>query len=373
MPDRPAMSEPIPRILIVDDEKTNIDILVELLSDRYKTVVAKNGAQALKRANSDKPPNLILLDIMMPGMDGFEVCERLKQEPTTADIPIIFITGKSGVENETRALQAGGVDFIRKPFNPDVVLARIRNHLIFERQKNHLTELNQIKNRFLGMAAHDLRNPLNAICGLSELLLELDLAESDRNRYLQTIHRVGQQMLGTINDLLDVSVIESGHFDLSPTPEDLRELARDRIDLIGFAAEKKNITLQARLQATPIIPFDYDRLAQVIDNLLSNAIKFSPPGSEVTILVGESQGRLFFRVMDQGPGIDEAERDKLFGTFQKLTARPTGNEKSTGLGLAIVKKIIDAHQGEIQVESQPGKGSTFSVYLTLPDNQGQVD
>ncbi|NGZ27323.1 MAG: response regulator, partial [Magnetococcales bacterium] len=142
------MMEERATILIVDDEKSNIDVLVGLLSDDFRTLVAKNGEQALKRAVSDPKPDLILLDIMMPIMDGYEVCQRLKAEKNTSGIPVIFITGRSNVEDETRGLAIGAVDFIRKPFNPNVVLARINTHLALQRQKNRLIELNDLKNKF---------------------------------------------------------------------------------------------------------------------------------------------------------------------------------------------------------------------------------
>ncbi|MBF0454586.1 MAG: hybrid sensor histidine kinase/response regulator [Magnetococcales bacterium] len=359
------MDEPTAKILVVDDEKTNIDVLVGLLNSHYRTVVAKDGPQALKRARSDQPPDLILLDIMMPKMDGFEVCQRLKEDKATARIPVIFVTGMDDPKDETRGLESGAVDFIRKPFNPKVVLARVNTHMAIQKQKEKLVELNDMKNRFLGMAAHDLRNPLSAICGLSEMLLQMELPEADRRKFITTIRGAGKQMLNLINDLLDVSVIESGKFDLDLRPEDLAKLAKERVGLVRLLAEKKEITLVSELQETPPTFFDTDRIAQVLDNLLSNAIKFSPLGSQITVRTETQEGLVCFQVSDQGPGIPEKEQNKLFGEFQKLSVRPTGNEKSTGLGLSIVKKMVDAHQGSITVESQVGKGSTFTLALKI--------
>ncbi|NGZ29101.1 MAG: response regulator, partial [Magnetococcales bacterium] len=347
------MMEERATILIVDDEKSNIDVLVGLLSDDFRTLVAKNGEQALKRAVSDPKPDLILLDIMMPIMDGYEVCQRLKAEKNTSGIPVIFITGRSNVEDETKGLAIGAVDFIRKPFNPNVVLARINTHLALQRQKNRLIELNDLKNKFLGMAAHDLRSPLNSICGLSEILLTMELPQEEVHKFTATIHEVGMQMLHLINDLLDVTVIESGHFDLDLRPGSLNSLVEGRLALMTGLATKKGIAIHFESGETPPVAFDKERVAQVVDNLLSNAIKLSPPGSAITVCTGQQPGKVFVRVMDQGPGIPEQERERLFGAFQKLSAQPTGKEKSTGLGLSIVKRIVEAHKGEITVENRP--------------------
>ncbi|MBF0125662.1 MAG: hybrid sensor histidine kinase/response regulator [Magnetococcales bacterium] len=359
------MQEKNGKILIVDDEKTNLDVLVGLLQDEYKTIVAKNGEQALKRAATAPQPELILLDIMMPDIDGYEVCRRLKNDPETADIPIIFITGKESVQDETMALEAGGVDFIRKPFSPTVVMARIRTHLALHRQRTHLLELNALKNKFLGMAAHDLRNPLNSICGYSDILLTMTVEEGERIRFTQTIFDVASQMLHLINDLLDVSVIESGHFVLHQQSGDLADLVAERVQLMTFTAEKKGVSLVTDLQATPSFLFDRERLAQVVDNLLSNAIKFSPKNTDITVSTGQQREGVFLRVSDQGPGIPETERHQLYGAFQKLSVRPTGAEKSTGLGLSIVKRIMDAHQGVISVVNNEDRGATFTCFFPV--------
>ncbi|MEO5332165.1 MAG: hybrid sensor histidine kinase/response regulator [Magnetococcus sp. YQC-5] len=356
------------KILIVDDETTNIDILVQLLQDEYKVVVAKNGAQALKRANAAPQPDLILLDIMMPGMDGFEVCQLLQEDKATANIPVIFITGQVSFQDETRALALGAVDFIRKPFNPSVTSARIHTHLAVQQTKNRLLELNTLKNKFLGIAAHDLRNPLNSIMGLSEMMLSIEMDEHEKSQYTKTIHDIAQQMLVLINDLLDVSVIESGRFAMELQPGNLAALVNERVQLMQFVAKQKNVTINAVLYPTPETLFDPERLAQVIDNLISNAIKFTQPNTEITVHTGHQNGHIFFQVIDTGPGIPDAEQHQLFEAFQKLSVRPTAREKSTGLGLSIVKKIIDAHEGRIVATNNSVRGATFTCLLPSPGN-----
>ncbi|MBF0371214.1 MAG: hybrid sensor histidine kinase/response regulator [Magnetococcales bacterium] len=359
------------RVLIVDDMPINLRALSDTLKSHFEIQVATNGPKALQIATSSKPPDLILLDIMMPQMDGYEVCRKLKENPATREIPVIFITARNQEEDELQGLQLGAVDFITKPIRPAIVQARTRTHLALRAQQTKLEEksqklaqLNEIKNRFLGMAAHDLKNPLATIRGFSELMLEVDdLTQEDRQTFLETIHRVSNQMLNLVTDLLDVSVIESGRFTLEPKPGDLSALLDFRIHLLTLAAEKKEITLERELPKLPLIPFDAERLSQVVDNLLTNAIKFSKPGTQIRISASHRPPWVDFSVSDQGPGIPPQEREKLFKPFQKLSIKSTAGEKSTGLGLAIVLKIIDAHGGYVEVDSEVNKGTTFTVSL----------
>lgn len=233
----------------------------------------------------------------------------------------------------------------------------------FAKSERRIAELNELKNHFLGIAAHDLRNPLTTIMGMSKMLLELDLDEDKCHKFLESINRASIHMLGLVNDLLDISVIESGQFALAPKPANLARTANDRVELLELIAAQKNIRIETSIDDVPDTRYDADRIGQVIDNLLSNAIKFSAPETVVTLSVRRAGDGVEIAVADQGPGIPEDERDRLFGTFEKLSAKPTGGERSTGLGLSIVKKIVEAHEGTITIDSTVGKGSTFTVSL----------
>ncbi|MBF0399189.1 MAG: hybrid sensor histidine kinase/response regulator [Magnetococcales bacterium] len=367
-------------IMIVDDERFNLNLLQELLATEYDLIAAMNGTQALQRVTATPPPDLILLDILMPGMDGYQVLQRLKGDPTTAEIPVIFITAMSADADESKGLQLGAVDYITKPFAPSVVLARVKTQLLLQRtlrrekalnqslaHKNaELHELNQVKNQFIGMAAHDLRNPLSVLLGMSTLLLEAppSLQESTRREFLVSMQSVSEQMLGLVNDLLDVSVIESGSFILNKRSGSLAILLTERVRLAQFAAQTKRTTIHYKDNLAALAQFDAGRLGQVMDNLLSNAIKFSPAGSQIWVELIDKPDHVGFAVTDEGPGITAKEQAQLFGSFQKLSNQPTGGEKSTGLGLAISKKIVVAHGGTIQVEPAAKGGSRFTV--TLP-------
>jgi signal transduction histidine kinase len=231
--------------------------------------------------------------------------------------------------------------------------------------EQRLKELNELKDQHLGIAAHDLRNPLSSIRGMSQMLVEMELDENTQTSFLQSIYRVSDQMLTLVDNLLDVAVIESGKFDLKITEENISRLVGERIELMAKNAERKEIRLIADLQEVTDSLFDADRMRQVVDNLLSNAIKFSPSGSVVNVACGQADRNLDITVTDQGPGIPSEDLDRLFDSFEKLSAQPTGGEKSTGLGLSIVKSIVDAHGGEIEVDSEVGKGTTFIVHLPV--------
>ncbi|MBT3365744.1 MAG: transporter substrate-binding domain-containing protein [Nitrospina sp.] len=228
-----------------------------------------------------------------------------------------------------------------------------------------LQELNELKNKFLGIAAHDLRNPLTSVMGFTDLILEMDLDEQEKRKYIVTINQVGGQMLNLINDLLDVSVIESGKFEMVLRPENLKEVIENRIQLINLIAQAKQIQIKAELDDVPAIELDTERISQVLDNLLSNAIKFSKSGTTILVSLNSSDNKINFYVRDEGPGIPEQELGKLFAPFEKLSNSPTGGEKSTGLGMAIVKKFIDGHKGQISVQSKVGEGTEFKVSLPI--------
>jgi signal transduction histidine kinase len=363
------------KILIVDDDRLNLRILGGILkTEGYVFTDASSGERALEIYATFKP-DLVLLDVMMPGVDGFETCRQLHRRYGDDCAPVIFITAKSASDDIVEGLEAGAADYLPKPFKPAEVLARIRSHLqnqfLAEQQKllvGQLSAADAAKNRFLGMAAHDLRNPLASIRGLTEFLRDGTVGPltPDQLDLVNTIHDASQSMLDLVNELLDVATIEAGALKLQPEDCNLAELVAKCAYLRNIDAAKKQtrIVLPAESPALPA-RVDVDKMRQVVDNLLSNAVKYSPAGSTVTV-VFLGGGRCGFAVRDQGPGIPENERDKLFRDFGRLSVKPTGGEKSTGLGLAICRKIVEAHGGEIAAENLPGGGCEFRVTLPLP-------
>lgn len=365
------------KILVVDDDRLNIRILGSILkAEGYVLADAPTGERGLE-VYGEFQPNLVLMDVMMPGMDGFATCRELKRLHGDKSAPVIFITARNESDDVVEGLGAGGVDYLPKPFKPKEVLARIRTHLhnqVLRDQQTLLVEqlsrANTAKNRFLGMAAHDLRNPLASIRGLSEFLRDgaLGPLNSDQLDLVQTIHDASQSMLGLVNELLDVATIEAGELKLTVETHNLAELVGKSVALTNIEAAKKNTRVAFLPPAAPVmLAVDAAKMKQVIENLLSNAVKYSPPASTVTVFVATepAAGTCSFAVRDQGPGIPENERDKLFKDFGRLSVQPTGGEKSTGLGLAICRKIVEAHRGTIVAENLPGRGCEFRVTLPL--------
>lgn len=236
-----------------------------------------------------------------------------------------------------------------------------------QKKNAELVKLNDLKNQFLGMAAHDLRNPIGVILSYSEFLLEEagEALGEEHRQFLTTIRKSSDFMLSMLNDLLDITKIESGRLELELESVDLIDLIEKNVVLNRVLAAKKAILIAFQHDTDlPPTPVDRGKIDQVLNNLISNAVKFSPAGTTVTVHAFRSGDQVTVSVKDEGPGIPEAERQKLFQPFSRTSVQSTGGEKSTGLGLAIAKKIILGHRGKIWVESGIGTGSTF--YVTLP-------
>ncbi len=363
-------------VLVVDDEPDVLEITAHFLRGRgFAVERAANGAEALRMAAAG-PPDLVVLDISMPGMDGIAVLGELKKKHPATEV--IMVTANAGVETAILCLKMGAYGYLMKPLDFNLLYLDVSHALErrrmaleldesrrkLEQKVEELRKLNEQKNRFLGIAAHDLRNPLGSIRGFSDFLLEGGLDEETSQEYLRNISGASSDMLILLNDLLDIAQMESGNFDLHLANADISEMVGTRAALARLSAAKKDIAVEVHLQEGLVCLMDQDRIAQVVDNLISNAVKYSPHKTIVRVETSREGGMARVTVRDEGPGIKENERHKLFGEFQKLSARPTGGEKSTGLGLAIAKKIAEAHQGHIGVESEAGKGSAF--YFKIP-------
>jgi signal transduction histidine kinase len=278
--------------------------------------------------------------------------------------------------NALRAAVKKNVGFSCAGDKPDDLLydkmSSLNNELVamqreLTRKNAELERLNEQKNQFLGMAAHDLRNPLHAILSYSDFLLEDagDVLSEEEIEFLSIIQSSTKFMAALVNDLLDVAKIESGKLDLSMRPTDLSALVEDNVALNRPLARNKHIELALSVEELPSIRVDPRKIEQVLNNLISNAMKYSPSGTTVDVRLYQADGQALFEVEDRGEGIPEGERDTLFKPFGTTSVRGTAGEKSTGLGLVIVKRIVEGHGGEINVESELGEGSTFTVLLPL--------
>jgi CheY-like chemotaxis protein/two-component sensor histidine kinase len=362
------------KILIVDDMPVNIRILGQLLRARYHIRVATSGEKALAIAVSENPPDLVLLDIMMPVMDGYEVCRRLKSDPRSSNIPVIFITAKESVEDETKGLETGAVDYIVKPFTPSIVMARVRTHLELKRRRDELaqmtrdlTELNHMKDNLLAVCSHDLRSPLNGILGFADLLLEKEYLEPEDKEGLTHIKASGNLLLGLINDILDLSKARAEQVELEMEPLSLSEVVGHSISSLKHMTVRKDQKLHLENHCSQAqILGNASGLGRVFNNLLSNAIKFTPEKGSIRVVIEpESEDKVRVKVIDTGIGIKEEKIPYLFDQFTRTSQSGTGGEQGTGLGMSIVKEILTKHGVPIEVKSKEGKGTSFALTFVL--------
>ncbi len=392
-------------ILIVDDTPENLQVLSATLLDRgYKVRGVINGKMAIRAARAGSP-DLILLDIKMPEMDGYEVCLQLKADPKTSEIPVIFISALDEVLDKVTAFQVGGVDFITKPFHVAEVLARIEHQLTIQRLKKQLldrnTELQQeiierkkaeeaaaaaslAKSQFVANMSHELRTPLNAILGFTEVMSRDSFLGDENLENLRIINRSGQHLLELINDVLDLSKIEAGIIALDERSFDLYQLVDTLEEMFQIKAETKNLQLKFFVQPNvpQYIKTDEKKLRVCLINLLGNAIKFTLDGGRICLRVsGESKQQLaeseiypnstsgepfviLFEVEDTGVGIAAAEIDTLFDAFVQTEAGRNAAD-GTGLGLTITKKYVQIMGGDIGFKSVLGEGTSFKFNIRV--------
>ena len=364
------------KILVVDDKPENIFSLESMLSaDNIEVLTAANGNEALRIAYTETL-SLILLDVQMPGMDGFEVAQILKENNKTKDVPIIFVTAiNKDISFVVKALRGGAVDYLYKPLDIEFTRAKVSAFLrLYETQaelnrKNaELQKINSEKNYSLGVAAHDLRGPLGHIIMFSEYLIDelKDKTDDDQKEYLSIINKSSTFLLRLVDNLLDISKIEAGELKLNHQEIDFSEFLQEQINLANPHAQRKNISFAFNpYEGTISLECDPMHVSQVVNNILTNAIKFSAQGTTVTVSSALEGDEAIVHITDQGQGIPSDELPTIFNAFQKTSVKSTEGEKSTGLGLAIVKKIVEAHGGRIWADSVVGKGTTFSFSLPL--------
>jgi two-component system sensor histidine kinase/response regulator len=357
------------RILVVDDVAKNLQVVGTMLRNAgYAVMPATSGADALESVRA-QAPDLILLDLMMPEVDGLEVCRRLKAEPATRQIPVIFLTASNEMEHLVQGFEVGAVDYVTKPFNPPELLARVRTHLELKHARQQLRLMNDEKNEFMGIAAHDLRSPLNAIKGYSEMILEDPALGGENAELAHKIHEAAARMSGMIQNLLDANRIERGEMQLALAPTELNAVLAAVVEVQRPRATAKLQPIHLETDtAAAVAAVDPAVIVQVLDNLVSNAVKYSPPGKSIFVRLKRKARIVRIEVEDQGPGLSAEDQKRLFGKFARLSAKPTGGEHSTGLGLSIVKKMVEGMSGSVWCESELGKGATFIV--TFPEAAG---
>lgn len=356
-------------ILIVDDTPDNLRVLSAMLSSRgYEVRKALNGQRAIASVQSE-PPNLILLDIKMPEMDGYEVCRQLKSTPEGSEVPIIFVSALDDALDKVRAFAAGGVDYVTKPFQEAEVLARIEHQLRIQQlqhqllqQNEELLRSNRELEQFAYVVSHDLQQPLQSVTGFVRLLqlkYESTLDEVAQD-YLNRIHETGSRMQRLVQDLLAYAQV--GRQDQELQIVDCNKVLQQVLDNLREAFVNKKATLTN--DVLPIVYGNESQLIQLFQNLISNGIKFMPVDVQPKIHISVTQQKMVWRigVHDNGIGIQEENCQKIFEIFQRVHSSST--YPGTGIGLATCKKIVEQHSGQIWVDSKFGEGTSF--YFTLP-------
>ena len=353
-------------LLVVDDQESNIQVVGAALGKLgFEILPAIGGAQAFQRLAARRP-DLILLDLLMPEMDGFEVCRRIRENPDWIEIPIIFLSSADDKGLIVRALESGGVDYITKPFNHAELVTRVRTHLALKRARDDLKQLAEDRDELLGILTHDLKNHLGGMDMSAQLLRSRTEAMADPKLRLmaENISHSSSQMLAFVKEFLANASADHG-LPIKTELISLKGAASRAVQQHREAAKRKQLVFQTALEGnSAVVQADAAALDQVLDNLLSNAIKFSPPGKQIRVTVSSPGTRYVeCQVQDEGPGFSESDRTRMFRRYARLSARPTGGEPSTGLGLSIVKKLVLAMHGELACESTPGNGATFTVRL----------
>lgn len=389
------------KILIVDDNPDNVDRIIDLLNETEKKFMfyqALNGKVACMIAEK-KLPDLIISDWDMPVMDGIELIKCLKSVESTKDIPVIMYTGVM-TENEhlKTALDSGAVDYIRKPVEKLELTARVHSMLKLsdsikkikeqncallqqkkeittnkeeiEEKNNKLQELNATKDKFFSIIAHDLKNPFHGILELSDLVLntETKVSLEELTQCLELINATAKSTYKLLENLLEWSLAQTGRIEFNPDSINLSGLAIDVITLTENSAKAKNITIENQILNGLTVFADPYMLYTILRNLIANAIKFTNKDGKIYIWALQKDDEVEVTVSDNGIGISEKMKDKLFKVSEKVTTAGTENENGTGLGLILCKEFVEKHKGKIWVESTQGKGSDFKFSLPLYNN-----
>lgn len=364
-------------VLVVDDEELNVRFLSTYLSRKGYTVsTAQTGQQALNQIK-EKMPDVVLLDVMMPEMDGFEVCRRLREDPATHMLPVIMVTALSSVEDEVRALDSGADDFLPKPINNLELLARLRSLLRIkslhdqlkdsknelEAKNKKLVELQGLRDSLTQMIVHDLKNPLTGIMGCSELLMMTKENLSEKQiAIVKKIDESATTILNMISDMLDISRMEENKLILHKQFFNITEILQANVEEFRIMMQKNSITAEIDSNGSlPLVEADKDMINRVIANLLHNAVKHSHPEGRIILTARHDpvSNKIMISIQDFGEGIPEEYHEKIFEKFSQADLKKYGLKTDRGLGLAFCKLAIEAHGGQIHVESRLHQGSKF--------------
>jgi two-component system sensor histidine kinase/response regulator len=365
-------------IACIDDEAMNLELLKFTIKQIDCDVLAIQSSKEALTLLLKNVPDLILLDVRMPDIDGFELCELIKTKKTLKNIPIIFITGMGKTENKVKGFERGGVDYVTKPFNKHELLARIKTHLNLREAKKKVSKQaadlkkeNELKDRLFSIIGHDLRSPLSAIKMQLDFILRGIIDPKDSNFIPKTVHNLNattDEAFNLLDNLLGWAKSESGSLSIIKEDVSLLNLVQQSARLQKLALETKNIALKITLPEDAVVHADMNMLKTVIRNLLSNAIKFTPVSGKISITSVLESNFWNVSVSDSGVGISEEDLPKILNTKEHFSKEGTEQEAGTGLGLILCQDFVLKNEGELWVESTLGKGSSFTFSVPVAKN-----
>jgi hypothetical protein len=361
------------KLLVVDDVQTNVLLLKALLSkDGYGILVANNGQEALEVIRNENP-DLILLDVMMPGMDGFEVAERLKSEEFRCEIPIIFLTALDDTQSIVNGFKLGVGDFISKPFRKEELMVRIKHQLslvaarrIIEEKNEELRKTIAGRDKMYSVIAHDLRSPMASMKMLLNTIMmsvEKDKIDPDIFDMLEMSNKTSEEVFSLLDNLLKWTKSQLGKLTVIPQKLDISGLADGVVEVMNSVAEVKHIKLIRTDHESFFVYVDIEMIKSILRNLISNAVKFSNPDSEIKVGIKAEDGKVIVSVTDSGKGIKKEDQHKLLKDSTHFTTYGTNSEEGSGLGLLLCRDFARKNGGELWFESEENLGSVFSFSL----------
>lgn len=359
-----------PTVLIVDDNPNNIKIVALILrSLKYKIVIATNGEQAIEMVEQTRP-DIILLDVMMPKIDGFETCRIIKKDSKNENIPVIFITALNDTDSLVEGFKAGGVDYITKPFNKEELISRVKTHLDLKQTQDelrkttqHLTELNALKDKMFSVIGHDLRSPLSSVKMTLEFLSFMTEENPELAENINIMQKTTDEVFGLLDNLLGWAKSQSGNLFVEPEQVSLNEIVNSIYLLNKGNINLKKIQFHFDKEKDLSVFADMNTLKTVFRNLVSNAIKFTPEGGKISINSQKQDDHVLVEIKDSGVGIPTENIPKLFDSAQHVTTYGTNRESGSGLGLVLCHDYVVKNKGKIWVESTVGEGTSFFVQL----------
>jgi two-component system, sensor histidine kinase and response regulator len=349
------------RILIVDDHPANVTLLEDILGDDYPLATAASGEEALATAAVFRP-SLVLLDIMMPGLNGYETCRRMRANPDLCHTKIIMVSAKAMVSERLQGYEAGADDYITKPFDEDELLAKVRVYL----RLKSVEEVNQLKSDLLVLLSHETRTPLNGIMPpLKHLMSNEDLEAGERRMFLEMAYHSSERLQHLLERVIALSAMKSGQWQFRFASADLGEVVRDAVCTVAAQAATRQVQIEQILPEAAITMLDQEQLRRVIIAILENAIQFSPLEGRVCVRVARDADRFCTTVTDAGDGIEPDFLPRIFEEFSQPDV--AHHSAGQGLSLALARQVVLAHNGTIEVTSTKGLGTTLTVWLPVVD------